>query len=115
MTKRYIKHFDDKILIKHRNEIVVIKNGKQHINPKEELLFEDGWVEFVEPEQTEEQDAKQEAENAAMDARELLKDTDYKIIKCIEAFLCGEDLPYNIQELHVERNDYRRIINENEM
>jgi hypothetical protein len=30
----------------------------------------------------------------------------------MEAYLCGEDLPYNITELHAERNTKRYKINE---
>jgi hypothetical protein len=43
--KRYIK---DNI-IKHRNQIIIYKDGKQIICPKEETLFEEGWEEYVAP------------------------------------------------------------------
>lgn len=36
---------------------------------------------------------------------------DYKVIKCMEAFLCGEPLPYDITALHAERQALREIIN----
>lgn len=38
--------------------------------------------------------------------------SDYKIIKCYEAFLIGEKLPYDIAELHKERQVIRNQINE---
>ena len=49
--KRYIK--DGKI--KYGNEIVIRRNGMQTINPSEEQILADGWVEYVTPEPTEEE------------------------------------------------------------
>lgn len=43
--KRYIK--DGKI--KHRNEIVIRKNGMNTFNPTEEMILADGWEEYVPP------------------------------------------------------------------
>lgn len=43
--KQYIKEGK----IKRRNQIIVHKNGKQIINPREEIILEDGWVEYVIP------------------------------------------------------------------
>lgn len=47
---------------------------------------------------------------------ESLKDdlasTDYQIIKCYEASLAGEDLPYDVKELHSARQAIRDRINE---
>ena len=47
--KRYIKEINGKKTIKYANKIVIIKNGFQIINPTEEMLLEDGWVEYIEP------------------------------------------------------------------
>ena len=41
-----------------------------------------------------------------------LSSTDYKIIKCSEAQLVGEKLPYDIASLHAERQALRDKINE---
>lgn len=41
-----------------------------------------------------------------------LSATDYKIIKCSEAQLVGEELPYDIIALHAERQAIRDRINE---
>lgn len=41
-----------------------------------------------------------------------LTDTDYKIIKCSEYQLAGKELPYDIAELHSERQALRDEINE---
>ena len=41
-----------------------------------------------------------------------LTESDYKIIKCYEYSLAGVDLPYNIEDLHKERQAIRDKINE---
>lgn len=41
-----------------------------------------------------------------------LNATDYQIIKCSECSLAGEPLPYDIQELHAQRQELRKKINE---
>ena len=43
--KRYIKDG----IIKHRNQIVIRKDGRQYINPTEEMLMADGWEEYTTP------------------------------------------------------------------
>ena len=43
--KRYIKNNQ----IKTRQQIVIVKNGMRTINPTEEQIFADGWVEYVAP------------------------------------------------------------------
>lgn len=37
--------------------------------------------------------------------------SDYKIIKCYEYSLIGEELPYDIEQLHIERQSIRDEIN----
>ena len=44
--------------------------------------------------------------------KQQLSSTDYKIIKCSEAQLLGEELPYDIASLHAERQALRDKINE---
>ena len=101
----YIK--DGKVLPK--NKIVIIKDGRQYFNPQHDMLIAEGWVEYVEPieEATEEYDKLAEIDNL----KEALTMTDYKVIKCMEAYLCGEALPYDIEALHAERNAQRSEIN----
>lgn len=41
-----------------------------------------------------------------------LQSEDYKIIKCYEASLVGQDLPYDIFELKIKRDEIRNQINE---
>jgi hypothetical protein len=47
--------------------------------------------------------------------KEELSSTDYKIIKCSEAQLVGEEIPYDIVALHTERQAIRDKINELEL
>ena len=116
--KRYIKDG----IIKTRNQIVIKsqrtikdKDGNekevktQIINPREDMLLADGWVEYVESLPTEEELQVRREINSA---KRVLDATDYKVIKCMEAFLFGEALPYDIAELHQARNEQRAIINE---
>lgn len=41
--------------------------------------------------------------------------SDYKIIKCMEAMLNNEPMPYNVKELLNERNNCRKAINNEEL
>lgn len=45
-------------------------------------------------------------------AKALLEETDYRVIKCYEASLAGEQAPYDIGALHKEREEWRMRINE---
>lgn len=45
-------------------------------------------------------------------SKEVLASSDYKIIKCYEAALMGSAMPYEIKELHNERQLLRDKINE---
>ena len=46
------------------------------------------------------------------DLKQNLIETDYKIIKCYEASLVGEPLPYDVNALVQERNAWREEINQ---
>ena len=41
-----------------------------------------------------------------------LQESDYKVIKCAEAMCINAELPYNMAELHKERQALRDNINE---
>ena len=41
-----------------------------------------------------------------------LQESDYKVIKCAEAICLNAELPYNMAELHNERQAFRDKINE---
>jgi hypothetical protein len=43
--------------------------------------------------------------------KEKLNQTDYKIIKCYEAFMRQQPLPYNLEELSAQRDAWRAEIN----
>lgn len=43
--------------------------------------------------------------------KEQLASTDYKIIKCTECGMVGEEMPYDVNELHAERQEIRDEIN----
>ena len=44
--------------------------------------------------------------------KEKLNQTDYKIIKCYEAFMRQQPLPYNLEELSAQRDAWRAQINQ---
>ena len=41
-----------------------------------------------------------------------LQESDYKVIKCAEAMAVGEEMPYDMESLHKERQALRDKINE---
>lgn len=47
--KRYTKEIDGRKVIKAANKIIIIKDDMQTFNPSEEMILEDGWVEYVPP------------------------------------------------------------------
>lgn len=47
--KHYTKQIDGKSVIKTLKDIVIKKDGKQTLNPSEEMVLADGWVEYVAP------------------------------------------------------------------
>ena len=75
------------------------------INPSKEKMLELGWEIY----RTDEQE---EYEKEIDQLKEELSATDYKIIKCSEASLLGEELPYNASELHATRQALRDRINQ---
>jgi hypothetical protein len=50
--------------------------------------------------------------NRVAELKNLLTGTDYKIIKCYEAFMRQQPLPYNLEELSAQRDTWRAEINE---
>lgn len=103
--KKYRKTIDGRTVIKPRNQIVVVKDGRQIINPNEATLMADGW-EVYEHVILPAEDVVPEDDRAISN----LTEGDYKVIKCMEAFLCGEPLPYDIAALHAERQALREKV-----
>ena len=82
------------------------------LNPTAEMLAENGWVEVQPYQPTEEELAQQQREQRIWGLKDALAQGDYKIIKCAEAQLTGEPMPYDIEALVAERNAMRAEINE---
>lgn len=51
-------------------------------------------------------------ESVIADLKKRLTDSDYKIIKCYEYQLAGQELPYDITALYAERQLIRDQINQ---
>lgn len=87
-------------------------NGCVVLNPTAEMLAEQGWVEVVPPTPTEEELAQQQREARIWALKDQLAQGDYKVIKCAEAQLTNEPMPYDVATLVAERNAMRAEINE---
>ena len=111
-NKIYTKEIDGRPVFKTRNKIVVVKDGMQTINPSEEMVLADGWVEYVPKEPTAEEIDIRNKQSEIESLKTELSSSDYKVIKCMEAYLCGVELPYDVQMLHEERSAKRDRINE---
>lgn len=82
-------------------------NGCVVLNPSEELLEANGWHKVVPQEPTQ----AQLNEQRVWELKDQLAQGDYKIIKCAEAQLTNEPMPYDVAELVAERNAMREEIN----
>jgi len=89
----------------------IVVDGRVIINPTKEQLQEAGWREIVPPTPTAEEIARQEREQRIWALKDALAQGDYKIIKCAEAQLTNEPMPYDVAELVAERNAMREEIN----
>lgn len=90
----------------------IVVDGRVILNPTKEQLQEAGWTKVVPHEPTAEEVAQQERDARIWELKDLLAQGDYKIIKCAEAQLTGEAMPYDIEVLVAERNQWRNEINE---
>lgn len=45
--KKYVKEIDGKNVIKTRSQIIITKNDMITYNPTDEMILEDGWVEYI--------------------------------------------------------------------
>lgn len=61
--------------------------------------------------QKELEQAKAEAQAQIDELKAQLSASDYKVIKCMEAQLTGEEMPYDIEAIHAERQATRDLIN----
>jgi glyoxylate utilization-related uncharacterized protein len=62
--------------------------------------------------QKELEQAKAEVQVQIDELKAQLSTSDYKVIKCMEAQLAGEEMPYDIEAIHTERQAIRDKINE---
>ena len=90
----------------------IVVDGRVILNPTKEQLQEAGWTEIVPPTPTAEEIARQEREARIWELKDALAQGDYKIIKCAEAQLTNEPMPYDVATLVAERNAMRAEINE---
>lgn len=81
----------------------VYEKGKYRDMTEEELNEYNKLIE-----ETSELTKAQEVEDMKKD----LASSDYKVIKCMECYLLGKELPYDINALHEERQIKRDKINE---
>ena len=89
----------------------ILVDGRWVFNPTAEQLAEAGWTLVEPPTPTAEEIAAQERNTRIWELKDLLAQGDYKIIKCAEAQLTNEPMPYDVAELVAERNAYRAEIN----
>ncbi len=90
----------------------IVVDGRVILNPTKEQLQEAGWREVVPPTPTAEEIARQQREARIWELKDQLAQGDYKIIKCAEAQLTNEPMPYDVATLVAERNELRKQINE---
>lgn len=96
----YIKEIDGVLIAKERNQIVIIKDNMQILNPSEEMVLEDGWQKKPEPT---EEELLQQAKNKKI--QEILEyDSSSSVNECF--IQMGENtLPYWANK--TERNDLK--------
>lgn len=75
------------------------------------MIIDDGFGNPINVEQGFLKNNKQIISTNIKQLRKNLDNTDYKIIKCYEASLLNEPMPYNIQELTIQRKQWREEIN----
>jgi hypothetical protein len=115
--------FYNNIINYDRNEKALIKDGwKEYIIEPSEIEPTEGKMLYTYYEETDttiiaktglkdiEIPEKSDYEKIE-ELKTKLTDTDYKIIKCSEYQLAGKELPYDIAELHAERQALRDEIN----
>lgn len=90
----------------------IVVDGCVILNPTKEQLQEAGWIEVVPPTPTAEEIARQQREQRIWELKDQLAQGDYKVIKCAEAQLTNEPMPYDVATLVAERNAMREEINE---
>lgn len=96
--KKYIKIIDGIQEVKVRNKIAITKNGKVIYNPTKEMLLDDGWMEYIEPEPSEEQLIERAKQRKLNELRDYDESND--VNDCV--------IVYQGQELHYWANKTER-------
>lgn len=89
-----------------------IENGCQFSN--DGLVYVEPIIEIPTAEELAEMEEQERIANINAqinNLKEQLESTDYKIIKCTECSMVGEEMPYDVNELHTERQAIRDEIN----
>ena len=86
----------------------VVADGIKYISPSETKLAELGYHVVVEEPQVYEPTT----DELTRPHKDALAAEDYKVIKCMEAYLRGLPLPYDIEALGQARDAIRDVINE---
>lgn len=84
--------------------MIIIEDGLEREATEEELKM-------IEEHENVEKELMQKNEELA-DLERILSESDYKIIKSYENSLIGKELEYDIEQLHIERQNMRDKINE---
>ena len=84
--------------------MIIIEDGLEREATEEELKM-------IEEHENVEKELMQQNEELA-DLERILSESDYKIIKSYENSLIGKELEYDIEQLHIERQNMRDKINE---
>ena len=91
---------------------VLMVDGRQVHNPSEAMYLAQGYTKVVHRVPTEAEVAEAERTARMNDLQELIAKTDWKIIKTMEYRLLGLPDPYDVAELHTERQPLRDEYNE---
>ena len=125
--KLYFKTIENKAVRKQLKEIIIRKDGKQIINPSEEMAIEDGWQEYIVPvhEPTEEE-LLENAKKRKLDEL-MMYDKSSEVNNCIISYQ-GEKILYWADKsernalkeavrdcISMERNEYRLDLRDKQM
>jgi hypothetical protein len=106
----YIGGFSEKIESTNNYYIEISEDEfNEYVSIMPNLYYEDN--KFVEKKNFDIKLLIQKKQNDLIDLKNNLQNTDYQIIKCYEAFMRQQPLPYNLEELSAQRDAWRAEIN----
>ena len=117
--KLYFKTIENKVVRKQLKEIIIRKDGKQTINPSDEMVIEDGWQEYIVPlHESTEEELLENAKKRKLDEL-MMYDNSSEVNNCIISYQ-GEKILYWADKsernalkdairdcISMGRNDYR--------